>query len=87
MSASNSANGKWHVAVSTNGRISWTDFLAIASDLQLVPRLVGVGALKAAVEEVSSAPHRVQKDGGLVRVHFVNAVHVLLRTPTVGRRC
>lgn len=46
--------------------MGWPDFLAMASDLQLVPRILGVGALKAAMEQVSEAPHRLQRDGGLV---------------------
>ena len=46
----------------------WTDYLAVASDLQLIPRVTGIDALRVAMEEVSSAPHRVQERDGLVSV-------------------
>ncbi|CAB1118642.1 unnamed protein product [Ectocarpus sp. CCAP 1310/34] len=38
-------------AISKARRIHWTGFLAASSDLQLVPRLIGLDALKAAVEQ------------------------------------
>lgn len=38
--------------------MQWADFLAMASDLQLVPRIVSVDDLKQAVEHVFAAPHR-----------------------------
>lgn len=62
------ADSKWKLAVSRNGHMCWTDYLAVASDLQLIPRLMGVDALKVAVEQVFSAPHRVQARDGLVSV-------------------
>lgn len=42
--------------------MSWAGFLTINSDLQLIPRLMGLGDLQAAVEQVSVAPHRVDRD-------------------------
>lgn len=59
-------DGKWKLAVSRNSHMCWTDYLAVASDLQLTPRLIGIDALKVAMEQVVSAPHRVQERGGLV---------------------
>jgi len=53
------------------GRLAWAGFLAIASDLQLIPRLMGIDALQAAVEQVSVMPHRVEKDAGLVSRYFI----------------
>ncbi|CAM9359647.1 unnamed protein product [Hapterophycus canaliculatus] len=41
----------------------WPGVLAVASDLQLIPRLIGLDALKAALEQVSTAPHRVNVSG------------------------
>ena len=52
--------------VPDNGRLIWAGFLAIASDLQLIPRLTGIEALQAAVEQVSVTPHRAEKDVLLV---------------------
>lgn len=46
----------------------WPGVLAVASDLQLIPRLMGLDALKAAVEQVSVAPHRVKVDSEVVSV-------------------
>ncbi|CAN0275302.1 unnamed protein product [Ectocarpus sp. 6 AP-2014] len=51
-------------AISKARRIHWAGFLAASSDLQLVPRLIGLGALKAAVEQVSVAPHRMERGNG-----------------------
>ena len=48
--------------VSENGSMTWASFLATSSDLQLIPRLMGVDDLQAAVEQVSVAPHRVERD-------------------------
>lgn len=42
--------------------MTWASFLATSSDLQLIPRLMGVDDLQAAVEQVSVAPHRVERD-------------------------
>lgn len=57
--------------IPNNGRLAWAGFLAIASDLQLIPRLMGIDALQAAVEQVSVMPHRVEKDAGLVSRYFI----------------
>lgn len=53
-----------------NRRMRWADFLALASDLQLVPYLVGIEVLKATMETVFSATHRTQ--GGHERVTGVD---------------
>lgn len=42
--------------------MTWAGFLAISSDVQLIPRLMGLDDLQAAVEQVSMAPHRVERD-------------------------
>lgn len=49
--------------------MNWAGFLAISSDLQLIPRLMGLDVLQAAVEQVSVAPHRVERDIELVSWH------------------
>lgn len=54
-----------------NGRLAWAGFLAIASDLQLIPRLMGIDTLQAAVEQVSVMPHRVEKDVWLVSWYLI----------------
>ncbi|CAM9626931.1 unnamed protein product [Laminaria digitata] len=60
-----SVDSKWKLVVWRNSRMCWTDYLAVASDLQLIPRLMGIDALKVAMEQVSSAPHRMQARDGL----------------------
>lgn len=57
--------------------MNWGGFLAIASDLQLIPRLMGLDSLQAAVEQVSVAPHRVERDNELVGVHTVSCCTLL----------
>ncbi|CAM9330078.1 unnamed protein product [Scytosiphon promiscuus] len=44
--------------ISGSACMFWPGILAVASDLQLLPRLIGLDALKAAMEQVSRAPHR-----------------------------
>lgn len=46
--------------------MNWGGFLAIASDLQLIPRLMGLDSLRATVEQASVAPHRVERGNELV---------------------
>ncbi|CAM9404677.1 unnamed protein product [Ectocarpus fasciculatus] len=57
------------MAISKTRRIHWAGFLAASSDLQLVPRLMGLDALKAAVEQVSVAPHRLERGNGQPSSH------------------
>lgn len=54
--------------ISESAVMFWPGVLAVASDLQLIPRLIGLDALKAAVEQVSVAPHRMKVDNEIVSV-------------------
>lgn len=51
-------------ALNSNGAIKWNNFLAMASDIQLVPYLMDVGVLKASFHQVSAIPHVTQREVG-----------------------
>ncbi|CBJ29850.1 hypothetical protein Esi_0163_0029 [Ectocarpus siliculosus] len=76
-------------AISKARRIHWAGFLAASSDLQLVPRLIGLGALKAAVEQGGPSSDRnaaatKRSAAGMSYPQFVEVLS-LMAIPAAGR--
>lgn len=65
---------KWRAALTSNHGMNWADFLAMASDMQLVPYLMGVEALKAAMHQVSALSNLAQGEVGSSSKNELNTI-------------